>query len=74
MTFNIRILIVDCQWDIWQPWSSCTKTCGGGNKQRGRTKIQDESCGGIACTGNSIDQIDCNTQCCPGNIFKSDPQ
>ena len=63
--------LADCEWDSWQPWSSCTKTCEGGTKQRGRTKIQEESCGGTACLGYSINQMDCNTQCCPSKIFES---
>ena len=63
--------LADCEWDSWQPWSSCTKTCEGGTKQRGRTKLQEESCGGSACLGNSIEQMDCNTQCCPSKIFES---
>jgi hypothetical protein len=29
-------VIVGCQWAEWSPWSSCSKTCGGGKKQRFR--------------------------------------
>ena len=74
LTKNIFVtlrFLADCEWDSWQPWSSCTKTCEGGTKQRGRTKLQEESCGGTACLGNSIDQMDCNTQCCPSKVFES---
>ena len=64
--------LVDCLWDTWQSWSSCTKSCGSGTKLRSRNKVQDVLCGGTACSGNSIEQVNCNTQCCSGKDLKFD--
>ena len=64
--------LVDCLWDTWQSWSSCTKSCGIGTKLRSRSKVQDVLCGGTACSGNSVEQVNCNTQCCSGNDLEFD--
>ena len=63
---------MDCLWDTWQSWSSCTKSCGSGTKLRSRNKVQDVLCGGTACSGNSIEQINCNTQCCSSKYLSFD--
>ena len=59
---------VDCSWNSWQSWSSCTESCGGGTKQRTRTK-NNAACGGAACTGNPFEKTDCNNHCCAGKSF-----
>ena len=61
-------LSVDCSWNPWQSWSSCTKTCGGGTKQRSRT-IKIAVCGGADCTGNDFALTSCNTHCCAGKYL-----
>ena len=43
----------------WTDWSSCTKTCGGGSKSRGRTCDTDN------CAGVPNEAKVCNTQDCP---------
>ena len=65
MYLNMSIS-VDCSWNSWQSWSSCTKSCGGGTKKKTRTK-NDAVCGGAACTGNAVEFLNCNTHCCAGN-------
>ena len=63
--FNMSISVA-CSWNSWQSWSSCTESCGGGTKQRTRTK-NNAVCGGAACTANvDVEQTDCNTHCCAG--------
>ena len=56
---------IDCQWSPWSPYSSCSKSCGGGAKQRIRYKVVQESNGGT-CHGSNEDTIDCNKLKCPG--------
>ncbi|CAG2209647.1 Coadhesin,Hemicentin-1,Thrombospondin-2,Mucin-like protein [Mytilus edulis] len=55
---------------IWSSWSSCSLTCGGGEKIR----IRNRTCsnpvpqyGGMQCTGNATENTtsDCNTLHCP---------
>ena len=41
----------NCTWSEWQPWSSCSKSCGQGNKERIRTKETIAQDGGVDCTG-----------------------
>ena len=60
-------VLVDCSWNSWQSWSSCTKSCGGGTKQKTRTK-NNAVCGGADCTGNDVVQTNCNTHCCTGKL------
>ena len=59
---------VDCSWNSWHSWNSCTKSCGGGTKQRTRTS-NNAVCGGAACIGYAVEQTDCNTHCCAGKSF-----
>ena len=60
-------ILVDCKWDNYGEWSSCSKTCGGGKQTRTRTKIRDKAQGGEECTGTNTDARDCNTEACPGS-------
>ena len=57
---------VNCQWSNWASYASCSKTCGGGTKQRQRYKTVQESNGG-SCSGLTQDTVSCNTQDCPGH-------
>ena len=71
---RIRIIIfsVDCTWNDWSSWGSCSRTCGGGNKTRSRSK-NGPSYGGQECSGSVTSSATCNTDNCPGeekfNIF-----
>ena len=58
---------VDCEWSAWASYASCSKSCGGGTKQRQRYKSVQESNGGT-CHGLNEDTISCNTQNCPGKF------
>ena len=51
----------------WQPWSPCTKTCGGGTQFQTRTITSDGS-SGAQCPSNTIEYRDCNTDPCPSAL------
>ena len=63
---NIGIVLVDCEWDIFGVWSSCSKTCGGGEGSRARTVKTVEQHGGNPCTGEATEIQSCNTNSCSG--------
>ena len=58
---------VDGQWGDWGAWTTCNKSCGGGNKSRER-KCNDPAPdhGGSACMGIDQESHPCNPQECPG--------
>lgn len=56
---------VNCTWNSWGVFSSCTKSCAGGKQTRSRTKIAAMH-GGVECSGEGTETSDCETQKCPG--------
>ena len=54
----------DSQWGTWSSWSTCTKTCGGGNSMRTRECNDRRS----NCIGDSEQTEDCNVESCTGQI------
>ncbi|XP_008190626.1 A disintegrin and metalloproteinase with thrombospondin motifs 9 isoform X2 [Tribolium castaneum] len=56
-------------WGPWQPWSDCSRTCGGGVKQTRRycdSPVPQN--GGPYCTGKSIQYVSCNTESCDDDV------
>ena len=49
--------------------SGCSKTCGTGKQLQTRTIITHEENGGSACSGENIQEIDCNTNACAAGKF-----
>ena len=48
----------------------CSKTCGGGTQSCTRNCSNPTPfCGGNDCSGSSVTQNACNTQCCPGKFM-----
>jgi len=41
---------IDCAWNIWDEWSDCSQTCGGGFAVRERHVAQEPLYGGKPCT------------------------
>ena len=68
----MNIILVDCKWGDFGEWGGCTQTCGEGIQTRTRKRIQFARFGGILCSGYSTESKACNTQDCPGNVFKFD--
>ena len=61
---------VDGMWSNWSNFGSCSKTCGGGNKKRGRTCTNPAPAnGGKYCQGASSESAGCNEQDCPGELM-----
>ena len=60
---SFLLLKVYCQWGSWFG-GGCSKTCGGGTQTMIRQKTQIEV--GTACNGDSVKQVSCNTEKCPG--------
>ena len=58
---------VDCVWGEYGEWTTCTKSCGGGEKTRSRPKATEASNGGKECQGESTKTVICNQNRCPGN-------
>ena len=61
-------LIVDGKWTLWEAWSICSLTCGGGVQDRSRTCTNPPPAfGGALCTGPSKSTRLCNEHPCPGD-------
>ena len=56
---------VHCTWNNWEPWGSCSATCGSGTMTQSRT-TNGPLYGGTPCTGSSTSSSLCNTSPCPG--------
>ena len=56
---------VEGSWGSWRPWSSCSKTCGGGTQTRGRLCDSPAPVyGGGDCRGDQSQEKQCNTHSC----------
>ena len=58
------------KWEGWSPWSTCTKTCGGGKQTKTRVCKKShethEGCQGEDDPNYSEMEQQCNLQDCPG--------
>lgn len=61
---NTQPCPVDCSWETWGNWSSCSKTCGGGLQSRTRRETPAKF-GGLPCSGSAKEDDPCNTAGCP---------
>ena len=58
--------LVDCAWETWSTWGTCSVSCGGGTQERNRNKTQEALFGGTDCVGNDTETQNCSTNGCPG--------
>ncbi|XP_030317277.1 A disintegrin and metalloproteinase with thrombospondin motifs 13 isoform X4 [Calypte anna] len=59
------VAVVHGQWSVWSPFSSCSRSCGGGVTMRQRfCNNPRPAFGGQECHGTSIQVEMCNTQAC----------
>ncbi|KAK3083098.1 hypothetical protein FSP39_013942 [Pinctada imbricata] len=67
LTCTLSPCAVDGAWGDWTAWTTCTKTCGTGKQVRSRACNNPAAAyGGVPCTGDTSQTLDCNTQGCPG--------
>ncbi|XP_076098251.1 SCO-spondin-like [Mytilus galloprovincialis] len=55
---------IDGSWKLWESWSDCSTTCGGGGRNRTR-ECNEAMHGGGDCIGVSSQTESCNTHNCP---------
>eukprot|EP00746_Dinoflagellata_sp_MGD_P149407 gnl/MRDRNA2_/MRDRNA2_81439_c0_seq1.p1 gnl/MRDRNA2_/MRDRNA2_81439_c0~~gnl/MRDRNA2_/MRDRNA2_81439_c0_seq1.p1 ORF type:complete len:3654 (+),score=523.54 gnl/MRDRNA2_/MRDRNA2_81439_c0_seq1:90-11051(+) len=55
-----------CILSKWSAWSSCTKTCGGGQQERIRHVVRNAENGGQACSGPLQELQGCGSEACTG--------
>eukprot|EP01127_Copromyxa_protea_P011653 TRINITY_DN294_c0_g1_i1.p1 TRINITY_DN294_c0_g1~~TRINITY_DN294_c0_g1_i1.p1 ORF type:complete len:1674 (-),score=432.23 TRINITY_DN294_c0_g1_i1:61-4824(-) len=56
---------VDCKWNEWSAWDSCSAKCGGGTQSSTRTVAVTATNGGAVCSGETLRTQKCNTAACP---------
>ncbi|XP_078083679.1 hemicentin-1-like [Mustelus asterias] len=65
---NAKPCPVDGQWTVWNSWSRCSVSCGGGVHQRSRSCFDPPpQHGGRLCDGSDVDVELCNSEACPVN-------
>eukprot|EP00929_Paragymnodinium_shiwhaense_P041808 TRINITY_DN21711_c0_g1_i1.p1 TRINITY_DN21711_c0_g1~~TRINITY_DN21711_c0_g1_i1.p1 ORF type:complete len:1837 (-),score=319.72 TRINITY_DN21711_c0_g1_i1:105-5615(-) len=56
---------VDCDFEEWSDWTSCTAACGTGQHSRGRRIKSHAANGGTQCTGPESEVRQCEANPCP---------
>ncbi|MBU38166.1 MAG: hypothetical protein CMA59_01430, partial [Euryarchaeota archaeon] len=56
---------VDCMWDAWTGWTTCSASCGEGTEERSRVEFISALHGGSACEGDAQQTRDCEIVPCP---------
>ena len=66
----MRAFLVDCNWAVWESWSTCEESCGSrdGTGDQTRTRIKEIELlnGGNDCLDTNSETQSCTTEC-PGN-------
>ena len=78
IVINIELLLfvfllhkVDGKWTDFGSFSSCSKSCATGLKERTRSCTNPPPrYGGKFCNGSCVDTMECNTHPCPGNLIE----
>jgi len=67
---NRRPCPVDGRMGHWEPWSQCSRACGGGTRARHRQVLQEAQHGGLPIAETMQEQL-CNTQPCDQDCLMS---
>ena len=60
-------VLVNCSWDVWSQWTTCSTTCGSGKHNRIRNYKTVAQYGGLECEGERNEYKNCsNNPNCPG--------
>uniref|UniRef100_A0A7S2E114 Spondin-like TSP1 domain-containing protein n=2 Tax=Alexandrium andersonii TaxID=327968 RepID=A0A7S2E114_9DINO len=54
----------DCKLGQWSEWSTCSKPCGGGQRERSRKVVTPAKSGGAACSDTLSITAPCNPEAC----------
>ncbi|XP_062609291.1 coadhesin-like [Saccostrea cucullata] len=66
----VCIATVNGEWGPWENWSSCSKSCAGGQTSRKREcNSPYPMYGGALCIGSETETASCNTNPCSGGGF-----
>eukprot|EP00927_Polykrikos_kofoidii_P044149 TRINITY_DN38198_c0_g1_i1.p1 TRINITY_DN38198_c0_g1~~TRINITY_DN38198_c0_g1_i1.p1 ORF type:complete len:1721 (+),score=194.58 TRINITY_DN38198_c0_g1_i1:123-5285(+) len=57
---------VDCVLSVWQDWSACSVSCGGGFRRRQRTVLVQPTFDGMPCASDLEVAGSCADEACPG--------
>ncbi len=68
---NDQACPVDCVVSDWGDWTTCTKSCGGGQESQSRSIVFNPTSGGAPC-GTLSQTRSCNDQACPQDCEVSD--
>ncbi|KAK6590073.1 extracellular with 3 TSP1 domains and an EGF domain [Cryptosporidium xiaoi] len=65
-TCNEQSCPIDCKLSDWTTWSTCSSTCGPGNKIRYRIVFLESDLGGVQCPSEEerTERVSCNNQDC----------
>ena len=66
------MLLVNCLWNEFGPWSNCTEECDGGTQTRVRTIQQEAAFGGMTCQGYATESRNCNEEPCQRKYLLKD--
>lgn len=55
----------------WEPWSGCSRACGGGTRSRHRRVVQEAKYGGLPIAETMQEQL-CNTEACDQDCLLAD--
>jgi len=56
---------IHCEWNEWETWSTCDKSCGTGARSRKREVRVAVKFGGNPCPGEAQQKGDCEDRACP---------